>query len=383
MRKGSLIVVVTLVVSGLVGVGLAGKQDPIRIGVSQVLTGPLSPNGIDGLRGAQMAVDSINRLGGVLGRPLELVVEDNKGEVPAAIAAAERLVYVHKVPVVIETNFSFLLSAVQKVYWDAGIPFVGAGTSPALTKLGNPYFFRIRHNDALTAKAAVKYAVDGLGAKRLAIAYVMDDFGISAKNALADAMRSLYGIEPVVTVGVPVDVKDATGPLMEVIAANPDVIFVWMHAVQGALFFRARYELGYMDIPVIGSVVVAAPVTIELAGSEALEGAMYVGDFALTAPKVALFNNWYYERYGEGLLSEVSMAVYDAVHLVAKAIEKAGAVEPQAIRDALVGLEMEGVMRHYFVREDGETTFELTIGRVAKGVSHYVATVRFPIDIKY
>lgn len=364
-------------------VGVVAQQEPIKIGVVQALTGPLSANGIDGLRGAEMAVLSINRAGGVLGRPLEIVVEDNKGEVAAAIAAAERMAYVHKVPVVIETNFSFLLSAVQATYWEAGIPFIGAGTSPALTKLGNPFLFRIRHNDQLTAQAAVKYAVEGMGAKRLAIVHVIDDFGHGARDALIAAMRSLYGIEPIAVVGLPLDIKDATGPMVEVAAAKPDVVFVWAHAAQGALFFRSRYELGYTDIPVIGSVVVAAPVTIELAGIEAMEGIMFVGDFALDSPKVALFNNWYYERYGESILSEVSMAVYDAVHLVAKAIEKAGVVDPLAIRDALIGIEMEGVLRNYFVRPDGETTFELTIGQIKKGKSSLVSVVRFPKDIKF
>ncbi|MEW6216710.1 MAG: ABC transporter substrate-binding protein [Candidatus Bipolaricaulota bacterium] len=367
----------------LFAVGVVAQQTPIKIGVVQVLTGPLSANGIDGLRGAQMAVLSINRAGGVLGRPLEIVVEDSKGEVAAAVAAAERMAYVHKVPVVAETNFSFLLNAAQETYRDAGIPFVGAGTSPALTKIGNPYLFRIRHNDVLPAQAAVKHAVEVMGAKRLAIAHVIDDFGRGARDALIAAMRSLYGIEPVAVVGIPLDIKDATGPVVEVAAANPDVVFVWAHAAQGGLFFRSRYELGYANIPVIGSVVVAAPATIELAGIEAMEGAMFVGDFALDAPKVALFNNWYYELHGESVLSEVGMAVYDAVHLIAKAIEKAGVVDSQAIRDALIGIEMEGVLRSYSVRSDGETTFELTIGQIRNGKSSFVSPVRFPTDIKY
>jgi branched-chain amino acid transport system substrate-binding protein len=364
-------------------IGAVAQQEPIKIGVVQALTGPLSLNGIDGLRGAEMAVRSINRAGGVLGRPLELVVEDNKGEVAAAIAAAERMVYVHKVPVVIETNFSFLINAVHEVYWQAGVPFVCAGTSPVLTQHGNPYLFRIRHNDKLTAQAAVKYAVENMGAKRLAIVHVIDDFGHGARDALINAMRSLYGIEPVAVVGLPLDIKDATGPVMEIAAAKPDVVFVWAHAAQGALFFRTRYELGYTNIPVIGSVVVAAPATLELAGREALEGCMFVGDFALDAPKVSLFNNWYYELYGETILSEVGMAVYDAVCLVAKAIEKAGTTDPQAIRDALIGIEMEGVLRTYYVRSDGETAFELTIGQIKNGKSSFISIVRFPRDIKF
>lgn len=367
----------------LFAVGALAQQTPITIGVVQVLTGTLSANGIDGLRGAEMAVLSINRAGGVLGRPLAIVVEDSKGEVTAAVAAAERMAYVHNVPVVAETNFSFLLNAAQETYREAGIPFVGAGTSPALTKIGNPYLFRIRHNDVLPAQAAVKYAVESMGAKRLAIVHVIDDFGRGASTALINAMSSLYGIEPVAVVGLPLDIKDATGPVVEVASANPDVVFVWAHAAQGGLFFRSRYELGYANIPVIGSVVVAAPATIELAGTEAMEGAMFVGDFALDAPKVSLFNNWYYELHGESVLSEVGMAVYDAVHLIAKAIERAGVVESEAIRDALVGIEMEGVLRSYSVRSDGETTFELTIGQIRNGRSSFVSQVRFPTDIEY
>jgi len=359
----------------------AGAQEKIVIGMNLPMTGPLASAGIDAARGAQMAVDELNRAGGVLGHRLELIIEDNKGEVEAAIVAAERLAYVHKVHVVIGPNYSFIIAATHDIYWRAGVPNLMYGTRPDLTKLGNPYLFRTRPSDALTAPAAVTYAVEKLGAKRIVILYQLDDFGVGGKEALIKACKDLYGMAPVTTVGASLELRDYTGIWMEIAKSDPDVVFQWLHGgLHAGLSLRARYELGLVHIPVLGTTAVNEPGTVEVAGVEAVEGVMVMGDFFMDEIKVRLFNGWYYERYGEFILGINSLTAYDTVHLVAKAIERAGVVEREAIRAALIGLKMEGVVTTYYVREDGESFFVVKIGIMRNGIGRLLDIVGFSPD---
>jgi len=364
MRK--LIVVCGL---GLLFLGFGSvAQEPIKIGMNEPLTGPFASIGIDMVRGAQLAVDEINRAGGILGRPLKLIVEDNKGEVEAAIAAAERLAYVHKVDVIVGPTYTFLVRAIHEIYKEARIPHLVTATHPTLTKLGNPYLFRLRAPDDVVTKAMVVFAVEELGAKRIAIAYQTDDWGIGAKDEIIRNLKNLYGLDPVATVGAAMDLRDYTGVWMELAKAHPDVVLTYIHGgIPAGLYLKTRWELGLTDIQVIGSTAIAELVTIEMAGVEASEGVMVTGYHFMDEIKVRLLEQWYYEKYGEHSQSPCPFHMYDAVHLVAEAIRKAGVIERQAIRDALIGLQMEGVLWTYKVRENGETTFVVKIGVVKNG----------------
>jgi len=385
MRRSYYAVVMCIMGLLLFTFGVGAQEEPIKIGMNQAMTGQFAAAGIDATRGAQMAVDEINRAGGVLGRPLELVVEDNRGEVEAGIAAAERLVQVHKVPVVVGPNYSFIIAATHDIYWEAGIPNLMYGTMPNLTKLGNPYLFRTRPNDTLTALAAVTYAVEKLGAQRIVIIYQAEEWGMGGRDALTKALNELYGMDPVATIGAHLDVRDYTGIWAEAAKYGPDLVFQWLHGgLHAGLSLRARYELGLSHIPVLGSVAINEPGTVEVAGVEATEGVMVVGDYFRDELKVRLVNGWYYERYGEDILGINSLTTYDTIHLVARAIEKAGVVEPNAIRDALIGLEMEGVVTTYYVREeDHESVFAVKVGVMRDGTGRWLDTVELPRDVKF
>ncbi len=355
---------------------------PIKIGVACELTGTRAMNGIDRMRGAIMAVEAINKAGGVLGRPLELVIEDTKGEVPTAIAVAEKFAQVHKVSAVIETSFSFLNVAVHEVYWQAGIPVLVGGSSPALTKYGNPYLFRTRTNDTITAAVMARFAVESLKAKRIVIAYIMDDFGYGARDAQAQVLKDLYGLDPVATVGIPSNLTDATGPVMEIAKANPDVVIQYAHGWESGHMYKSRYELGLANIPWIVSQGGIDPAAINMAGADAVINVYSVADFAYDEPTVRAFRELFKSRWGEDFMTHESMRAWDLVHLLALAIERAGTDDPKAIRDALVGIRMRGIRYDIQVREDGECILENKVLEVVNGQIRFRELVRFPIDIK-
>lgn len=360
----------------VLGQWLIVAQETIKIGMNEPLTGTYAPIGIEMVRGAQMAVDEINRAGGVLGRKLELVVEDNKGEVELAIAAAERLVNVHKIVAQVGPTYTFLVRAIHEIYGKAGVPLLFTATNPALTQMGNPFNFRLRAPDDVVTKAMVVTAVEELGYQRVAIAYSLEDWGIGGRDGITYYLEHLYGLKPVAAVAAHPDLRDYTGVWAELARANPEIVLTYIHGgLPASLFLRARYELGLTNIKVLGTTAIAELVTIEMAGAEACEGVMVTGYHFMDEIKVRLFEQWYRCVYGEGTTSPCAFHMYDAVHLLAKAIEKAGVIDGHAIRDALVGLEMEGVLWTYKVRENGETTFVVKIGIVRNGVPQLLKVV--------
>lgn len=372
-----------VLVSVILGsLAVASEVQPIKIGVACELTGPRAMNGIDRMRGAIMAVEAINAAGGVLGRPLELVIEETKGEVPMAIAVAEKFAQVHKVCAVIETSFSFLNVAVHEIYWRAEIPVLVGGSSPALTKYGNPYLFRTRTSDTITAAVMADFAIKTLGAKRIAIAHTMDDFGYGARDALIKILKDLYGIAPVAVVGIPLNLTDATGQVMELAAAQPDVVIQYAHGWESGHMYKARYELRLAHIPWIVSMGGIDPAAIRMAGAEAVVNVFGVADFAYDEPAVRAFRQLFLNRWGEDFMTHESMRAWDLVHLLALAIERAGSDDPKAIRQALIGIHMRGIRYDIQVREDGECIFENKILEVVGGQIKFRQLVRFPIDIK-
>lgn len=380
--KGVLAVVAVFCIGAGLLVSAAQAVEPIKIGLACELTGTRAMNGIDRMRGAQMAVEVINEAGGVLGRPLELVIEDTKGEVPTAIAAAEKLTQVHKVSAVIEASFSFLDVAVHEIYWDAGVPVLVGGSSPALTEFGNPYLFRTRTSDTITAAVMAKFAVETLKAERIVIAYIMDDFGYGARDAQAAVLEDLYGLTPVATVGIPSNLTDATGQVLEIAAANPDAVIQYAHGWESGHMYKSRYEMQLADIPWIVSQGGIDPAAIEMAGADAVLNVYSVADFAYDEPAVRAFRQYYMNYWGEDFMSHESMRSWDLIHLLALAIEIAGSDDPQAIRDALVGIHLRGIRYDLQVREDGECIFGNKILRIVNGETRFLKLVTFPIDIE-
>src|SRR5258707_14151875 len=141
-------------------------QEPIRIGVTQPLTGAFAASGNYVAQGARIAEDQINADGGVLGRRIQLVVEDNKSNPTEAVATAEKLIGKDKVPVMMGAWSSSLTLAVMPKLMEHGVPMlVEASSSGKITTPGNPWSFRINPTSEMEAKAFAGY-VRSLGIKK-------------------------------------------------------------------------------------------------------------------------------------------------------------------------------------------------------------------------
>src|SRR5689334_9931769 len=144
---------VTIAAAALLSVGQAGAQT-IKIGVNEPLTGPFAASGTYVVNGAKIAADEINSKGGLLGKKVELIIEDNKSNSTEAAAVAEKLITRDKVPAIMGAWGSSLTLAVMPKLMEYKVPMVvETSSSGKITTTGNTYIFRISPPSAIEAAA--------------------------------------------------------------------------------------------------------------------------------------------------------------------------------------------------------------------------------------
>src|SRR5258706_12695460 len=185
----SIFAILTALVSGAVF-----AQDVIRIGVTQPLTGAFAASGNYVTQGAKIAEEQINAAGGVLGRKIQLVVEDNKSNPTEAVATAEKLIGKDKVPVMMGAWSSTLTLAVMPKLMEYGVPMlVETSSSGKITTSGSPWIFIISPNSQMKAKdSAVK--LNKFGIQKPHFLATNNDFGLAASNEFSEMLKS-QGVE--------------------------------------------------------------------------------------------------------------------------------------------------------------------------------------------
>src|SRR5713226_5813326 len=188
MSMGRLITVVCALGAAL-AVAPASAQDTIKIGVTQPLTGAFAASGNYVAQGAKMAEDDINKAGDVLGKKIELVVEDNKSNPTEAVATAEKLIQRDKVPVMMGAWSSTLTLAVMPKLMEYEVPMlVETSSSGKITTSGNPWIFRISPTSEMEAKAFTPL-VKTLGIKKADLLGTNNDFGLGAMQEFEKMLK--------------------------------------------------------------------------------------------------------------------------------------------------------------------------------------------------
>src|SRR5262247_1567106 len=176
----------TAVVSVALYSSPVAAQDVIKIGVTQPLTGAFAASGNYVAQGARIAEDDVNKAGGVLGRKIQLVIEDNKSNPTETVATAEKLIQKDKVPVLMGAWSSTLTLAVMPKLMEYGVPMlVETSSSGKITTSGNPWIFRISPTSEMEAKAFTGY-VKTLSIKKADFLATNNDFGLGAAKEFSE-----------------------------------------------------------------------------------------------------------------------------------------------------------------------------------------------------
>lgn len=314
--------------------GGAATGTPIKVGVSNMVTGPMAAGGLRMKQAITLAFEEINAAGGVLdGRPLEMVLVDDTGTPTGAVNAVNKILG-ENVAVAIGPHTSPMASATQELYRKAGVPFVSAATSPKLLEAKNPYFFRISVSDGAVGPVMVEFAKEKFSVKKIAALYDTDDYGVAANNA-TKAYCEENGIE-YYSEGFTSGDKDLTSQLSKIKSWGPDVVFDFSHDAEAALIVRQLDDLGMRDIPHIGPNALAQSQTYDLCDPKQLEGTYASTDFFAdtTSAPMKKYLDTFKARWGEDVERYAAM-YYTAAYLVADSIDRAGSDDPEAIRQAL------------------------------------------------
>src|SRR5437870_8191634 len=184
------IVLVALVLVALAALTIPGhSQSPIRIGVIEPLSGPVAASGNYVRMGAEIARDWINAKGGIAGRKVDLLIEDNKSDPKEAASAAEKLIVRDKVPAIMGAWGSSMTLAAMPKLEEYGVPMVvETSRAASVTKRGNPWVFRISPPSEMEALGLERY-VDKLGVKNVDFLAVNTDWGRGSVTAFGDMLK--------------------------------------------------------------------------------------------------------------------------------------------------------------------------------------------------
>src|SRR5205085_2594341 len=225
----------------LVLAGTAVAQEPIKIGVTQPLTGAFAASGNYVAQGAKIAEDAINAQGGVLGRKIQLVIEDNKSNPTEAVATAEKLISRDKVPVLMGAWSSTLTLAVMPKLMEYQVPMlVETSSSGKITTSGNPYIFRISPTSEMEARAFAPM-VKSFNIKKADFLATNNDFGLGASQEFSQMLKK-EGVEVVVVETMDPKATDFSAQLAKIKASGADTLFVTTAVEQITLILKQAKE---------------------------------------------------------------------------------------------------------------------------------------------
>ena len=323
------IVGIVALIAVLVPAPVAQQPEPVKIGVIIGLTGAAAVAGNDSYKAMQLAVEEINRAGGVLGRRLELVVQDDEGRPKSGVEAANKLADVDKVAAVVGGYQSSIALPVGQVLNKKGVVFVTDATTNDLKKVG-PYVFDTA-GLAEQAVALVDFVkIEKPSAKRLAGLFPNNPIG-QDRAKVSEARVKQLGLAWVHTTLNQIGGKDFRAELQILMAAKPDVILTDLYEGDLQIIQRQLFEMGVSDFSLFYSYNLSAYTTLEPKLIEGIKGLSY----ATTGARAAAFTQRYIAKYGKVYTDAWAPPFYDAVWIVARAIAQANSLDRRKVRDAM------------------------------------------------
>ena len=163
----------------------------IKIGMCAPVTGPAAESGGYAIKGAKLALEAVNKAGGILGKQAELIIEDDQTTNPGIVLAFSKLAAQSDIVAFLGSIRSTQVHAMAPDVLKLGKPVMIGGTDPALTHMNNQWLFRFRPNDSYSGRVIADYGVNTLGKKKWAILHSTDAFGTAGGKALGAALEKL------------------------------------------------------------------------------------------------------------------------------------------------------------------------------------------------
>jgi branched-chain amino acid transport system substrate-binding protein len=342
--------VVSLLMSPLCGLRAAAPE-PIKVGEIASLTGKEAAFGQSSHKGTLLAIEELNAAGGVLGRPLKLITEDNQTKAGESATAARKLISRDQVVALLGEVASSRSLEIAPIAQSSKIPMVSpASTNPKVTAVGS-YVFRVCFIDPFQGTVMAKFAHADLGLRRVAVlTSVSSAYSVGLSKFFKERFLAEGGeiaIEQKYAEGD----KDFRAQLTAIKATGVGGIFVPGYYSEAALIAKQARELG-ITAALFGGDGWEAPQLLAI-GGDALEGCYYSTHYSAedTAPAVQNFVKQYRARFGGEMPDAMAALGYDSAFVLADAITRAGSTAPEELRTALA-------TTRDFVGVTGKTTID-------------------------
>ena len=364
------------------------SDEPILIGHFGPLTGPISASGQYAHLGVELAVALINEEGGLLGRPVELIVYDDAGTPEAAVRAAERLIEEDHVIGIIGSQLSGNVQAAGDRIEAAQIPIVATGVAPVITSNGWQYLFRALANSGGGAGPLVDAMVE-LGTTRLATIVFQDEGSMSSAEMILDAVANTNIEVTTEEIFQPGD-TDWTGQFSRMIATDPDGILLQAQGEHiGPMMMQLR-ALGYTGY-VFGPETMSLP-DIRAVGGDAANGIVFFAPHVIpdaieeagTDLEREFLEN-FVRVHGQFPGSDVAYRAFDAMTILAEGIRRAGSTDGAAIADAIrnmSGLQLLAGVADFTQFDNGESMSGMQVFITHNGRNQLFSSflADYPID---
>lgn len=333
MKKAICILLISMMVGSTV-MGCSGSGgDTIKIGAVGPLTGDSSNGGTDELEGKEMAVEDFNEAGGVDGKTIELVSEDDASSASQSASAVTKLINQDKVVGIIGAHNSACTLAGLEVLNRYGVPMITPGSSAeTVLTSGCEWISRAFPGDDLQCKALLNYIEENQDVDKIGVIYSNDDFGKGGLDSITEAAEE-KGKE-VVSESFANEDKDMTAQLSKLRDEGAEALFIWCQYTPGALIMKQARGLGW-DVQFYSGTGTIHEDTFSLSDG-AYYGCINSVPFISTStdPEVQEWVDRYEEKYGTPP-SQNSARAYDETMILLNAIKAAGSTEPEEVQKAI------------------------------------------------
>jgi branched-chain amino acid transport system substrate-binding protein len=312
-----------------------GKQ--IRIGLFAPLSGPAESSGRLLLEGAALAVEQINRQGGIGGAKVKLIAKDDASDPKMGVQALRDLADKDRCVAVIGTTHTASVLASMPIANEKQIPLLIPNSSPEVTRRGNKWVFRVGAYDQLVAACMASFAIQELRWQKIVLLHENDELAAERMKDFSRASRRL-GVAPVSLASFDRGERDFTVQISKVLKKQPDGIAVWGRPTDVAYLVKELRYMGYRGV-IIGSPTLTDPSYIQISG-EAGNNTVFANPLpaASRVPLVADFFEAFQTRFGYAP-TEAAACGYDAIMLLTKALQGLTFRDRKAIRDSLFHIE--------------------------------------------
>jgi branched-chain amino acid transport system substrate-binding protein len=351
------------------------NANEIVIGEFGSLTGTTATFGISTKNGIDMAVDDINKGGGLLGKKVRVIVEDDQGKPEEAQTVVTKLITKDGVVAILGEVASSRTMAAAPVAQQNGIPLISpSSTNPKVTEVGDS-IFRVCFIDPFQGLVMAKFATNTLKVKNVAVLRdIKNDYSVGLADVFVDNFKKMGG-NIVANESYSEGDTDFSAQLTSIKSKKPDAIFLPGYYTEVGLVVRQAKKLG-LTVPFMGGDGWDSPSLIQI-GGEALNGSYYSNHFSVSDPSPAIqkFVSDYKARYSATPDALAGLG-YDAASILFDAIKRANSTDGTKVRDAIASTkDFAGITGKITLDKDRNAVKPAVVLQVKDGKLEYVETI--------